>query len=72
VERAEHRAGDVPVKALGLQVERIGVGKERREPIRDGAAIRRIDADLDLWSGTFHFSRSHTAPECEDRTEGNG
>jgi hypothetical protein len=64
VERAEHRSGDVPVEALRFQVKRVGVGEQVRESVRDGLAIGRADADLDVRcrrTAAFHLSCSHIA-----------
>jgi len=47
MQRVEHRAGDVPVEIVGLEIEGVGVGEKAREFGGDGAAGRFGEADID-------------------------
>jgi hypothetical protein len=54
MQRVEHRTGDVPVEVVRLEVERVGVDQNTRQPLGDRFPVRILDADVDL----FHEMRS--------------
>ena len=55
VQGVEHRAFDVPVEGMRLEVQRVGVGEHLRQAIGDALAVLRRDADVDHGGGgCFH------------------
>ena len=46
VERLEHRAGDVPVEVVGLQVQRVAVGQKFGELVGELLPIPLGDANV--------------------------
>jgi len=61
VQGLEHGAGDVPVKVVGLQIERVGVGEETGKPRRDVGAVCFTDADVDGRAGC-HWRKGEKCP----------
>jgi len=58
MQRVEHRAGDVPVVIMGLQIERVAVSQQLGKPARDLGAILVADADIDIHNGVLCEPRS--------------
>ena len=48
VQRIEHRPGHVPVEVVRLQVERVRIGQQARQPLSDGFAVIIAYTNLDL------------------------
>lgn len=46
VQRVENRTLDIPVKVVGLLVERVGVGQQARQALRDALAVLFSDANV--------------------------
>ena len=46
VQRVENRTLDIPVKVVGLLVERVGVGQQARLALRDALAVLFSDANV--------------------------
>ena len=53
MQRVEHRARHVPVEVVGLQVQRVRIGEQTREPVRDLLAILVADTDIDVLNCLF-------------------
>jgi hypothetical protein len=70
VQRVEHRAGDVPVVVVRLQVQRVGVGEEPTELRGDLEAGLLGDADVDEGLGGVGHDRSFPAARCRRRPMG--
>jgi hypothetical protein len=51
VERVEHRTFHVPVEVVGLEIERVGVGQQARQALRNLLAVLVSDADIDARCG---------------------
>jgi hypothetical protein len=46
VQGVEHRPGDVPVKVVRRQVERIAIGQQAGQPSRDSGAVEVGNVDV--------------------------
>ncbi|MND02236.1 hypothetical protein D3C83_215430 [compost metagenome] len=47
MQRLEHRPFHVPVEIVGLEIQRVGIREQARQPLRDRLAFLRLDADFD-------------------------
>jgi hypothetical protein len=52
VQGVEHRPFHVPVEVMGLQIQRVGVGQQLAEAVRDGLAVFFRYADVDVHGAT--------------------
>jgi hypothetical protein len=50
VQGLEHRAGDVPVVVVRLEIQRVSVGQKAREALGDADASISVNSDPAWWS----------------------
>jgi hypothetical protein len=46
MERLKHRSGDVPVEVMRLEVERVSIGKQSRQSLRDFGPVGFFDSNI--------------------------
>jgi hypothetical protein len=57
VQRVEHGAFHVPVEAVRLQVQAVGVRQQARQPVRNLLPVARGNADVDRQSAVAAVAR---------------
>ncbi len=53
MQRIEHRTRHVPVKVMGLQIQRVRIGEQMRQPVCDLLPVLVADTDVDVRYGCF-------------------